>query len=72
MPARYWAVRRALRTLGIQERQGKGSHVVLRDQRGRTYPVTLHNGEKSELTDVYIRGICRAFGLDYEEFKKLL
>jgi hypothetical protein len=27
---------------------------------------------KTEIPDGYIRGICRAFGLDYEEVKRRL
>ena len=72
MPGRYRTIRGLLRNLGIQDRQGKGSHVVLRDQRGRTFPVTLHNGEKSELPDQYIRALCRTFEIDYDDFKTKL
>ena len=75
MPARFWAIRRALRTyssLHLEERPGKGSHTVIRDQQGRTYVLTLHRGEHSDVSDVYIRGLCRAFGLDYDEFKQKL
>ena len=31
-----------------------------------------HNGMKTEIPDEYIRGICRAFGIDLDEFKKRL
>lgn len=75
MPAKFWAVRRALRrhpTLHLDERPGKGSHLVIRDQRGRSYTISLHRGEHSEIADWYIRGLCRTFDLDYNEFKKLL
>lgn len=75
MPARFWAIRRALREyphLKMEERRGKGSHIVIRDQMGRSYPLSLHKGENSELSDVYVRGLCRAFALDYEEFRKKL
>ena len=27
---------------------------------------------KTEIPEVYIRGICRAFGIDYAEFKRRL
>ena len=75
MPARFWAIRRALRnhpSLFLDERAAEGSHLVIRDQVGRTYTLSLHRGEHSEISDVYIRGLCRAFDLDYREFKKLL
>jgi len=31
-----------------------------------------YNGLKSELGDLYIRGLCRAFGLDERDFRRLL
>jgi hypothetical protein len=38
----------------------------------KTYPVSLHNGDRTELSDVYIRGICRKFGIDYQTFRSKL
>jgi hypothetical protein len=75
MPAKFWAIRRALRQyqdLKLEERAGKGSHMIVRDGRGRTYVLSLHRGEHTELSDVYVRGLCRAFDLNYEEFKRKL
>ena len=74
MPARYARLRTALARLGVQvsERAGKGSHVVVDDGHGRTYPLPLHHGTKTELSDVYVRGLCRALEIDYEELRKLL
>jgi hypothetical protein len=49
----------------------KGSHwKAMRD--GKSYSLPAHNGPKTELSDVYIRGLCRAFGIDYDEMKGLL
>jgi hypothetical protein len=58
--------------LRVGERAGKGSHVVIGDGKGRTYPLPLHHGAKTELSDVYIRGLCRALEIDYEELRKRL
>jgi hypothetical protein len=54
------------------ERRGKGSHVVVDDGEGHVYPLPLHHGHKTELSDVYVRGLCRALGISYNELKKLL
>ena len=74
MPARFREVVLALKLCGVEAmvRKGKGSHVVLRNAAGNTYPVSLHNGDRTELSDVYLRGICKKFGLDYAEFRKKL
>ena len=74
MPARYARLRAALTKLGVRisERAGKGSHVVVDDGKGHAYPLPLHHGSKTELSDVYVRGLCRALEIDYEEFRKLL
>lgn len=74
MPARFREILPALRACGIEGylRTGKGSHCILYDGKNRAYTVTLHNGDKSEISDVYLRGICRAFGIDYKTFKSKL
>lgn len=74
MPARFREVVQALKLCGVEvvTRKGKGSHVILRNAWGNTYPVSLHNGDKTELSDVYLRGICRKFSLDYDDFRKKL
>ena len=74
MPARYAKLRAALAKLGVRvsERSGKGSHVVVDDGKGHSYPLPLHHGTKTELSDVYIRGLCRALDISYEELRKHL
>ena len=74
MPVRYARLRAALSRLGIRvaERSGKGSHVVVDDGRGHIYPLPLHHGAKTELSEVYVRALCRALAIDYEELRKLL
>ena len=75
MPARYKRLVKALRKLGItvKQRPGKGSHAILDDGKGHTYTLPLHHGERTELSDVYLRGLCRAFEIeDFEAFRRLL
>ncbi|MBS2028706.1 MAG: hypothetical protein JST54_12465 [Deltaproteobacteria bacterium] len=63
-----------LGSLGIRvEKPNKGSHwKAIRNSDGKTYPLPCHNGEKSELDDKYLRGLCNCFGFDLTAFKKLL
>jgi hypothetical protein len=74
MPARFREIAKALKRAGVAvvQRPGKGSHVVLRNASGSTYPLSLNNGDKTELSDVYIRSLCKRFGLDYDDFRKKL
>ncbi len=72
MPPRYRQVKAVLRAMGLQveERSAKGSHVVITDGKGRTYTIPAHRGDNTELSDPYLRGVCRAFDLDYKAFRK--
>jgi hypothetical protein len=72
MPARYPAVRRRLKELGIRlnERTGKGSHVVVDDAKGHVFTLPLHHGQQTELSDIYLRALCRALELDYKVFRQ--
>jgi predicted RNA binding protein YcfA (HicA-like mRNA interferase family) len=74
MPARFREVMHAMKACGVTtyRRAGKGSHVVLADGKGNAYAVSLHNGDRTVISDVYLRGICRAFGIDFETFKSKL
>ena len=74
MPARYNRVKKALRKLGItvHERKAKGSHVVINDDHGRVTTLPCHQGERTMLSDVYLRALCRCFNLEYEELKRNL
>jgi hypothetical protein len=48
-----------------------GSHwKAVRD--GRSYPIPAHNGLRAEIPDLYIRGVCHCYGLDYAELRKKL
>lgn len=75
MPARLRSLCEVLRGYGIQGvSRTKGSHHIFHHPsgKGRPYPIPAHNGMKTEIPDVYIRGICRAFALDYEQVKRRL
>ena len=39
---------------------------------GVCYPIPAHNGDKTEISDVYIRGVCRELKLDEAKFRALL
>ena len=52
--------------------KGKHPWKAQRKSDGKTYPIPAHNGLKTEISDEYIRGLCRCFGLDETEFRKLL
>lgn len=73
MPQRLRDLKRALALLGvaIEPARGGGSH--WRAVRGgRVYPVPAHNGERSEVKEAYLRGLCRVLELDEAELRKLL
>lgn len=72
MPARLNDIIRVIRRMGGTVEPGKGSHQKASLPGGRTYPLPAHNGEKSEISDKYIRGMCRSLGLDEDEFRALL
>ncbi len=73
MPARLRDIIRALDGLGIRVRNPKrGSHFLAYDDAGRNYPLSAHNGEKTEISDKYIKGLCRTFEIELDEFKKRL
>jgi hypothetical protein len=50
------------------ERPSSGSHWKAKKPGFRTYPIPAPNGEKTEISDAYIRGLCRSSDLDRDEF----
>ena len=56
----------------VAEPKGGGSHYRASKLGFRSYPLPLHNGMKSELSDVYLRGVCSAFEIELSELKKKL
>jgi hypothetical protein len=74
MPARLRAIKQAIESkagFSVLE-PSSGSHWKIFGPDGKMYPIPAYNGLKTEIPDKYIAGMCRAFGLDPAEFKKLL
>jgi len=70
LPARLRDLTRALQSYGISvEKPSSGSHWKA-SKDGIVYPLPCHNGPKTELADYYLKGVARAFGLDFNEMKK--
>lgn len=70
MPARLNKLTKALRKRGIAvETPNRSSHYKAVGPSGKTYPIPAHNGPKTEISDVYVKGVCRAFGIDEAEFR---
>jgi hypothetical protein len=73
MPARLRDIARVLREFGVRlERPKTGSHWKFVAADGKVYPVPAHNAERTEISDQYIRGVCRAFGIDEARLRALL
>ncbi len=73
MPARLRDVIRVAESLGCEVRRPRsGSHWRFLRPGCRTYPISAHNGLRSEVPDAYILALCRNFGFDPEMFRKLL
>jgi hypothetical protein len=71
VPVRFSVLKRALELQGVQvlPHDSGGSHWKARKD-GRTYPIPAHNGTKTEIGDMYVRGVCRALGLDERMLRK--
>ena len=54
------------------EKPSTGSHWKAVRAGSRPYPIPAHNGIRSEISDLYIRGLCRNFGIEDAEFRKHL
>jgi hypothetical protein len=73
LPARLAAIVRAATRLGVSvDRPSTGSHWKFQREGFRVYPIPAHNGERSEISDKYIRAMCRALGIDESELRSLL
>lgn len=69
MTARLRDIIRAIRARGgTVENPSSGSHYKAIGPNGRAYTIPAHNGPRTEISDDYIRGLCRAHGYDYKEF----
>lgn len=67
MPPRLRNIKAALREYDIEVVTGTKHYQARRGV--DVYPIPAHNGEKSEVPDVYIRGLCRRFNIDEAEFR---
>ncbi|MGH7605236.1 MAG: hypothetical protein ACRENK_14735 [Gemmatimonadaceae bacterium] len=73
MPARLRDIARICATLGIRiEKPNSGSHWKAKREGEGTYPIPAANGERTEISDKYIRGLCRHFNISYDEMMRLL
>jgi hypothetical protein len=74
MPARLRDLIRIARAkygIAIDE-PNSGSHFKAKKDGCRPYMLPAHNGDKTMLSDAYLKGFCRAFGLEFEELRSLL
>jgi hypothetical protein len=74
MPARLREIIAICEQLGValEPPKGGGSHWKAKKDGFRTFPLPAHNGERTEISDHYIRALCRNFDLDFGEVKRLL
>ena len=65
MPAKFRDLIAVLRTIeGVTiDEPSSGTHWKIRHN-ARTYPIPLHNGPRSEVSDVYIKGVARFLGIE--------
>lgn len=73
MPPRFRDIRRALEKLGatVTPSPGGSSHWHV-EKDGCMYPLPAGHGDNSEITDKYVRGVCKALSLDEKAFRRLL
>ena len=72
MPARFSSLKRALEALGLTVVPPNGGSHWKAILNGKTYPIPAHHGEKTEISERYIRGVCTCFDIDPEKLRKLL
>ena len=72
MPARFGDIARAVRAFGATvDDPSSGAHFkICKD--GRVFPITAHNAMRSEISDIYIRALCRFLGCTVADFKEKL
>ncbi len=67
-PAEDWSEHARI----LREGQRVSLHDDQSEKRRGALATTAHNGLRSDMPDVYVKGLCRHFDIDYEAFKKLL
>lgn len=66
-------MKRAAEPYGITLTTPKsGSHWKFEKPGHRPYPVPAHNGIRTEIGKAYVKGFCRAFLVDPDEFSSKL
>jgi hypothetical protein len=63
MPLRLSDLKRLLERHGFVVEPGT-KHWKVKAPDGRMYPIPAHNGLKTEITWVYVRGLCRNLNID--------
>jgi hypothetical protein len=72
MPAKLSAILRVLKEYDATiEPPSSGSHYKA-FRNGVLYTIPAHNGLKSEISDIYIKQLCKMLGINYDEFVKSL
>lgn len=73
MPPKFRDVKRAFERMGatVSPPTGGGSHWKLQKS-GKTYPIPAGHGDKTEISERYVRGACRALDLDEAELRRHL
>ncbi len=66
-------IKRAVEGLGYElvPPRGGGSHYRVRVQ-GRVYTLPAHNGLRTDISEIYVAGLCRVLKMSVEDFKALL
>lgn len=63
MPMRLQALGQWLQQHGITIDKAS-RHFCARKPGHRMYPIPAHNGMRSEISDVYLKKLCKHFGID--------
>lgn len=72
MPARVSQLKKVLKPTGIVlDTPTRGSHWRFKFN-GISFPVPGGNGLKTQVSDVYIKQLCKTFGLDFKVIKAKL
>lgn len=74
MPSVFRDIVRAAKKSGcaVEASSGGSSHYKIRLPNGDAYPISAHNGERSEIADVYVKKLAQKLGLTLEQFRALM
>ena len=67
MPAKWGDLKSWAEKRGATVTQGASSHCKMTFPDGWVYPISAHNGLKSEVTDTYLRKVAKHFGMTLAE-----